>query len=224
MISKIKHLLSNQILKNFSVLTGTNLAMQFLSVFSSIRLARLLHPDGYGLYNLIMVQAGIFSIIAVFGLNIVILRYVARNKSDSKYIFNVSNKIRLATTLLAILCLLIYNIFINKAPLTPLLLLLLSICVIFNSFWDSIQCIAFGNEKMESSGYISFLFTGFWVLSVYVIPKVYFNINVLITFYVFFQLTKTISYYFWLNKNILSKDQSLVPNLEIDIILLLPIK
>jgi O-antigen/teichoic acid export membrane protein len=213
----IKRLLSNQIIKNFSVLTGTNLAMQFLSIFSSIRLARLLQPDGYGLYNLIMVQAGMFSIIAAFGLNIVILRYVARNKSDSKYIFHVSNKIRLVTTLLAVLCLLIYNIFINKAPLTPLFLLLISICVIFQSFWDSIQCIAFGNEKMESSGYISFLFTGFWVLSVYVIPKVYFNINVLITFYVFFQLTKTISYYFWLNKKILSKDQTSINNLEINI-------
>ena len=213
----IKRLLSNQIVKNFSVLTGTNIVIQFLSVLSSIRLARLLQPDGYGLYNLLMVQSSIFSIIAFFGLSLVIIRYVARNKSESKYIFNVSNKIRIVSTLLAILCLLIYNILISKDSLTPLLIFLISSLVIFQSFWDSIQSIAFGNERMESAGYINLICTVFWVISVYTIPKANFNLNLLLIAYVIFQVIKTISYYFWLKKKILENNQNVINNPDINI-------
>src|SRR5665647_3387940 len=118
----IRALLSNKIIKNFSVLTGTNILIQFLTILSSIRIARLLQPKGYGFYNLMMVQAGIFSIIAAYGLKLVIIRYVARNKSDSKYVFHISNQIRLVTTLFAVLGLLAFNILVSKTPFTPLLL------------------------------------------------------------------------------------------------------
>src|ERR1035437_89648 len=213
----IKRLLSNRIIKNFSILTGTNISIQFLSVLSSIRVARLLQPQGYGLFNLMIVQASLFSVIATFGLSLVIIRYVARNKSDSKNIFHISNKIRLVSTLLAVLSLLIYNIFINKASITPLFLFLLSTYIIFQSFWDSIQSIAFGNERMEASGYINLIFTGLWVISVYVIPKINFNIEILLTIYVFSQIIKTISYYFWLNKKIFRKEHSSIYNADINI-------
>jgi len=212
----IRRLLSIQIIKNFSVLTGTNIAIQFLSIMSSIRLARLLQPAGYGLFNLMMIQAGLFSIIAVFGLGVVIIRNVARNKSDSKYLFNVSNQIRLVTTLLAVASLLIYNIFINKTSIGPLFLFLLSIYIIFQSLWDSIQCIAFGNERMEATGYINLLFTGLWVIGVYVIPKLSFNIENLLTIYVILQIIKTISYYYWLNKKIFRKDHPATSNPDIN--------
>jgi O-antigen/teichoic acid export membrane protein len=213
----IKRLLSNRIIKNFSILTGTNISIQFLSVLSSIRVARLLQPQGYGLFNLMIVQASLFSVIATFGLSLVIIRYVARNKSDSKNIFHISNKIRLVSTLLAVLSLLIYNIFINKTSITPLFLFLLSTYIIFQSFWDSIQSIAFGNERMEASGYINLIFTGLWVISVYVIPKINFNIEILLTIYVFSQIIKTISYYFWLNKKIFRKEHSSIYNADINI-------
>lgn len=213
----IRHLLSNTVVRNFSVLTSTNMVIQLLSVLSSIRIARLLQPQGYGQYNLMLVQAGIFSVIASWGLSLVIIRYVARNRQDSKYIFLISNKIRIATTLLAILCFLIYNLFINKETTSLLFILLLSTLLIFQSLWDSIQSIAFGNERMQSAGYINLLFTAIWVASVYVIPKENFNLNVILSIYVLTQVLKTVSYYYWLNSNILSKDQSLAGNSEITI-------
>lgn len=211
----IKRLLSNKIIKNFSVLTVTNILIQFLSILSSIRMARLLQPEGYGFYNLMMVQAGIFSIIAVYGLKLVIVRYVARNKSDSKYVFHISNQIRLVTTLLAVLGLLAYNILMSKTPIAPLLLFLLSLYLLFQSFWDSIESIAFGNERMEASGYVNLLFTGLWVIAVYAIPKVSFSINILFTTYILVQISKTFSYYIWLKKKILTVSNP--PDLHPDI-------
>lgn len=199
----LKQLLSHRIIKNFSILTVSNILIQFLSILSSIRLARLLQPEGYGLYNLVLVQAQIFSIIAAYGLKWVIVRYVARNKSDSRYVFNISNKIRLFTTLLSIVCLLTYNIFIAEDSLGTVLLFFIALILIFQSFWDSIESIAFGNERMEGSGYINLLFTGLWVVAVYLIPKVNFNVNVILAVYISIQILKTFSYHLWLKKKIL---------------------
>ena len=200
-----KNILSNRIFKNFSILTGTNIIIQLISIISSIRLTRLLQPEGYGLYNLMMVEVGIFSIIAVYGLRLVIIRYIARNKSDSKYVFNISNQIRLVTTLIAIFCLITYNVFINDIHFTPYLLFTLSACIVFQSSWDSIESIAFGNEKMEASGYINLLYTSLWVIAIYVIPKVNFNIEVLFSIFIVIQFFKSISYYYWLKWKIFRK-------------------
>jgi O-antigen/teichoic acid export membrane protein len=201
----LKQLLSNKIIKNFSVLTFTNILIQLLSIFTSIRLARLLQPSGYGLYNLMLVQGSLFSIIAAFGLHMVIIRYVARHKQDSEYVFRISNQIRFVTTLCSIVILLIYNLFINKVPVAPFFLIILAFYIIFLTFWDSVQNIAFGSEKMESAGYINLLFTCIWVIAVYVIPKEFFNISVLLSIFIFIQVLKTLSYYYWLKKKIFAK-------------------
>ena len=147
----IKKLLSNKIFKNFSVLTATSIIIQFISILSSIRLARLLHADGYGYFNFILVLSNIFLIISSYGLKQVIIRYVARNKTESRFVFNLSNQIRLVTTLISVLCLLGYNTLLNDKPLPPFVLILLSVIIICQSVWEAVECIAFGNEKMEPS-------------------------------------------------------------------------
>ncbi len=203
-----KQLLKNKIFKNFSILTVANIAVQILSILSSIRLARLLQPEGYGFFNILMVQASTFSIIAVYGLRLVIIRYVARNKFNSKYSFIISNKIRLVTSLIAFLSLIIYNSFLNDKPLTFSYLMLLMVYIMFMTFWDTIESVAYGNERMEASGLLNVLFTVFWVITIYTIPQNIFNVKVLLISFIVLQIFKTLSYYLWLNKVILKKDQS----------------
>lgn len=198
----IKELLGNKIFKNFSVLTATSIVIQFISILSSIRLARLLHTDGYGYFNLILVLSNIFLIISSYGLKQVIIRYVARNKTESRFIFHFTNQIRLFTTIISVLCLLAYNAFLNDKPLPPFVLILLSVIIIFQSVWEAVECIAFGNERMEPSGYINLAFTGIWVISVYVVPKERFNPEFLLVIYVLIQCLKSLAYYFWLKKDI----------------------
>lgn len=198
----IKELLANKIFKNFSVLTGTNIIIQFISILSSIRLARLLHTDGYGYFNLILVLSNIFLIISSYGLKQVIIRYVARNKTESRFVFHLSNQIRLFTTIISIICLIIYNALLNDKPLPPFVLILLSVIIIFQSVWEAVECIAFGNERMEPSGYINLTFTSVWVAAVYIVPKENFNPEFLLVIYVVIQCLKSLTYYLWLRKDI----------------------
>jgi len=210
-----KELLDSRILKNFSVLTGTNILVQFISILSSIRLARLLQPEGYGYFNLILVLSGLFLIIASYGLKQVIIRYVARNKSESKYVFHISNQIRLVTTLISIICLFVYNFFLNEPSLPPLFLILLFINIFAQSLWEAVECVAFGNEHMEPSGYLNLVFTSIWVLSVYLIPKDSFNVEFLLIAYIFIQSLRSLSYYFWLKEKIFAKNKPHQTNLDI---------
>ena len=212
----IKELLSNKIFKNFSVLTATSIIIQFISIISSIRLARLLHTDGYGYFNLILVLSNIFLIISSYGLKQVIIRYVARNKNESRFVFHLSNQIRLFTTIISVICLLIYNSFLNDKPLPPFVLILLSVIIIFQSVWEAVECIAFGNEAMKPSGYINLSFTSIWVLSVYIIPRENFNPEFLLVIYVIIQCLKSMVYYWWLRKDIFSEDKPHEINNEIN--------
>lgn len=213
--SMFKELLDNKILKNFSVLTLTSILVQFISILSSIRLARLLQPEGYGYFNLIIILSGLFLIIASYGLKQVIIRYVARNKTESKYVFYISNQIRLVTTLIAIFCLIVYSFFLKEPSIPPFFLILLSINIIAQSVWEAVECVAFGNEHMEPSGYLNLAFTGIWVLSVYLIPKDSFNAEFLLIAFVSIQILKSLSYYFWLKGKIFIKSKLHDVNLTI---------
>lgn len=207
----IKRLLTNRVFRNFSILTLSNILVQLLSVLSSIRLARLLQPEGYGLYNLVMVQAEIFAIVAAFGLRYVIVRHVARNKGDSRLTFRISNQIRLITTSIAVLCLLAYNFLRAENSLAPQFLYFLGLLVIFKTLWDSIESIAFGNERMEGSAFINLFFTSLWVTAVYIIPKANFSIEILLTVFVINEAFKSFAYYLWLNRKIF---RSIAPSVD----------
>ena len=194
---------NNKIIKNFSVLTGTNLLIQVLSILSSIRVARQLQPEGYGLFNLVNLQASIFSIIAAYGLRIVVIRHIARNKQDARKIFTVSNQIRVITTTVAILFAIGYAQINNKQSLSSIYLFALVLLIVFQSFWDSIESVSFGSEKMQTSGIINLILTAIWIVEIYLIPNNKFTVSTLLYAFVINQGVKTIIYYIWLRNKIL---------------------
>lgn len=198
---------NNKIIKNFSVLTGTNLLIQALSILSSIRVARQLQPEGYGLFNLVNLQASIFSIIAAFGLRIVVIRHIARNKQDARKIFKVSNQIRVITTILALLFATGYAQLNNSQSLTPVFLFAVLLLVVFQSVWDSVESISFGFEKMQTDGIINLTFTIIWIAEIYIIPNNLFTVTTLLYAFVINQGLKTLIYYIWLRTKVLTHIQ-----------------
>ena len=192
----------NKVIKNFSILTSTNLLIQILSILSSIRLARQLQPEGYGMFNLVVLQSTIFSIIAAYGLRIVVIRHIARNREDARKVFNVSNQIRLISTAIAIIIAFCYNLFLKEQALSSLLTVALLSLIIFQTFWDTIESIFFGYEKMETSGILNLIFTSIWIAEIYIIPNNYFTVSTMVMVYVSNQGIKSFVYYLWLKKSI----------------------
>ena len=202
-------LFKNKIIKNFSLLTGTNLLIQVLSIFSSIRLARQLQPEGYGLFNLIALQASIFSIIACYGLRLVVIRHIARNNNDARKVFVILIHIRLLTTAIAIFLVFFYNLTLSQQSFSTPLVVAVMALIIFQTSWDTIESIFFGFEKMETSGIMNLIFTIIWIAEIYIIPNAHFNVLVLTYAFILNQGLKSILYYFWMRKSILKKMPSI---------------
>ena len=198
-------LFKNKIIKNFSILTGTNILIQVLSIFSSIRLARQLQPERYGVFNLIALQSSIFSIFACYGLRIVIIRHIARNNNDARKVFVLSGHIRLVTTAIALILLFFYNLVYGQESLSTLLVLAVMALIVFQTSWDTIESIFFGFEKMETSGIINLIFTLIWIAEIYIIPNSHFNVEVLAFAFLLNQGLKSLLYYFWMRRSIFKK-------------------
>jgi O-antigen/teichoic acid export membrane protein len=215
MFSKIKQKYYNSpVLKNFSVLTGSNILIQLLSILSNIRIARTLTPKFYGEYSLIFVEITLVVVLGAFGLRYIIIRMVARDYDSSLTVFIISSIIRIGSTLLAIAVFALYNIFLGK-QYTDTIFFLISMSIIFTAFWEMVENIAFGQEKMEYTGLINLSFTAIWVLTIYVVPKNMFSVNFLLSLFVFFQIIKTSVYFISANKKRLIRGEFKRDNLSI---------
>jgi O-antigen/teichoic acid export membrane protein len=198
------YLLKNKIIRNFSVLSGTNILIQLIGIISSIRMARQLEPAGYGLMNLVTTQAGLFGMIAAFGLRLVIIRNIARRRSDARYYYRMITKIRLFTTIIAIIIAIGYNILSSEKSLSFSLQIAVLISIIIVSTWDSIETVAFGLEKMEASGIINLVFSITWVIALYSTPDRYCTVTTLLYISILNQAIKTLVYFLWFKINTLT--------------------
>lgn len=183
----------SSLVKSFSSLTLFTGLSQLLGMFATIRIARLFAPDIYGQYGVIIATVSIFQVIAALGLRQIVIRTIARNKSNSRVVYYSSLIGRIFGVLVSSIVLLIYQYLHNRNISTIDLLMIASLFSL--NFWESLENLAFGNQKMESSGYINFAFNIVWVSCIYLFPKSYFTLELIFLTQIVFQFCKDIFYY-----------------------------
>ena len=140
---------ARRIAKNTSILSISQIISYVLIFFYTIYIARFLGADGFGIISFALAFSGIFSIFADLGLNILIVREVARDKSlTKKYLENgIIIKIILAilTIVLITLCLNLLNYSQNISIIVYFVSLSTILTSIFGIFYSIFQAY----EKME---------------------------------------------------------------------------
>jgi O-antigen/teichoic acid export membrane protein len=124
-----------------------------LGIFYTIYTARYLGAAGYGVLSFALAFTGIFNIIADIGCNTLIIRDIARDKSQaSKYIGNIS----LIEAVLSIISfggiLLCINLMGYPAS-TIMVVLVIGVAVTLSTFVDMFNAVFQANEKMEYLSY-----------------------------------------------------------------------
>lgn len=192
-MSIINKLINNSIFKNFSILTISNVVVQGLAVLSSIKIAKYLKPELYGVYSLMLSISAISVILSSLGLRNIIVREVAVVR-DSKQIF--INGVISRTLMFIITCvgLAFYNEFLAETHLESLLILFLCIHIFMTLQWDSMEAVAFGFEKMKLSAYINVTLSCVWVLVITILPISLFTLKYIFFFTALIQIIKTSSY------------------------------
>jgi len=74
----------NTFIKNWSLLSVSSVVQQVASFFCMIRIARLLAPEGFGSYLLILTVVAVTTLVASLGLPQIITRIIARRGSVLK--------------------------------------------------------------------------------------------------------------------------------------------
>ena len=138
-----------RITKNVSVVFISQIISYLLGFFTIIYTARYLGAIGFGIISLALSLSAIFGVIVDMGLNTLMTREIARNKSLSgKYISNASvMKVLLAFLTFGLLALAV-NI-INYSPLISDIIYIITLSVIITSFSGILTSFFQAHEKME---------------------------------------------------------------------------
>lgn len=194
--------------RNWSILTIAGILSQFLGMIATIRIARVLSPDGYGEYNIIQTFAAIGAVIGGLGLRNVLTRNVARAANKSMKLLITGGLLRAGSFLFSILLLYLYIIIIPGT--LHISLMSIVFLILFSSlYWDLLESIAFGNKIMIMSGAINIAGSLIWVIFIWSMPNSLLTVVTVGFSFALLQLAKTISYFVMYSRKLPTGDEEI---------------
>jgi O-antigen/teichoic acid export membrane protein len=188
---KIRSFLKRPVIQNFSVLTFSNILVQGFNVFTSIKIAKNLMPEGYGFYSFILSLSAIYVVIASLGMRNVIVRGIAINKGDAGKQFTTSLISRTGMFFVVVLAIIVYNSWFSKITLSGWYVFWLCMHIFSMLHWDTVESVTFGHEKMKYSAYINLVLTVCWFGLIMILPAGYIEPYTILVLTVILQLVKT---------------------------------
>ncbi len=194
-LRKLKLLMTDRpVIRNFSVLTISNLLVNFLGLVSSVRTTRILAPNDYGFMNVFNVKVSILAILGSVGIRNIVIRSVAREHKSSTSMFNASLLTRFVTTVAVLLAYFLYT-SITHENLSSIFFYILIAQLCFSVLGDIVESVAFGLERMELSAVLNVSTTLIFVVCLYILPKSFWDVERILTVGVVLQLVKFAMYY-----------------------------
>ena len=179
--------------KNWLALSFSDLFGQVLSFFAMFRVARHLTPAGYGSYALILATASLFSLIAGMGLSLVNVTEVAKNHSASRQVLRLTLQIRTVSTVVSIALMMGYYVLV-KHEQDQFIIAITAITIVNSGLVDIFENLAFGRQVMRFTSLLNMANSLLWVVGLFLIPLSYLTVQVVILYYVFLQVLRTVVY------------------------------
>ena len=119
---------------NTSWLLGERILRMGVSLFVGIYVARYLGPERFGLLSYANSYVGIFTAIAILGLDGIVVRELVKSPDQRNTLLGTSFLLKVIGTLLMWILILAALFFSNNTPLTNTLIAIISFGVLFQSF------------------------------------------------------------------------------------------
>jgi O-antigen/teichoic acid export membrane protein len=165
-----------------------------------IIIARVFGADIYGQFNLAFSFVIIFSIFADFGINNTVIRDVARDKNKATEFINNGLIIKIILSILTFLAIYVMTVFLRKGNEVNILIYLLGLYVISNSYNTFLKSIYRAHEKMKYEAFLKII-EGFLLIIYLCFTSFYFK-NIYLTIFGFsiISLITLFVSLFWVNK------------------------
>lgn len=191
-------------LRNFSVLISTNILISAIGMFTSVYVARVLSPENYGKYGVILSIVSILSVFSSLGLSTTITREVSRNQENSSFYFWSSTIGYFFGFLVATAIYFLFS-YLNIINVESHFHILILLSLVFSSVWNVIQNVAFGMQRMEHVGIINLIMTIALLLIYIATPKNYVTLEYVFSLTIIIQVFKDAIFFWSLKKSNLFK-------------------
>lgn len=182
-------------IKNASYLAIGNLIVQIIAFFGFIYIARILGPNGYGIYVTVGAFVGTFDILLLGGLNRAVLREESKDISSMHIFLEKTIGVRNLLILVAIVVCIISSFFTPYEFQTKLYIILFSSQLAYTGLRGFLRTIYQATEKMQYisifnilnrtlfvSLSITFLYYGFGLLALFLIALFSHLLTILINY------------------------------------------
>lgn len=160
-------------IKNIIAILIGDVFSRILGMVSTIIVARYLGPEAYGKYCFVLSYAFIFMVIADFGLNDLIIRDVARDRSLAPKYFASTFLIKAVFSFISIF-LLISSVYLMGYPKEIIVYItIFSLSIVFMTFGNSVSSIFKAFERMQYSSLMVILNSS--LLLLFIAAIVYFE-------------------------------------------------
>lgn len=174
------------ILKNFISLISAHIIYKLLLFFAFVLIARNLGVERFGMLSFAISSVSLFAIFLDFGLSELLVRDVSGkiNPLLKKYVFNILG-IKVILSIISCILLVSVSLIASKNNLIRQTILLLALCLIFDSLTIFLRSIFRLFEKMEIEG-LSLVLEAIFKFGVIFLAVKYFYINILDVAYILF--------------------------------------
>lgn len=163
MFRKLKNILmENQgikhtVLKNTIWLFLGEIIGRFLKLFLVVYAARILGTRDWGVFSYVFSFAAIFSIFSDIGINSLVTREIAKNKSDKLQYLSTLFIIKLLLIIISVTSLIIFTPYVSKIPEANNLIFITALLLIFDSLREFGLSLNRAQEKMEWEAFVKIL-------------------------------------------------------------------
>jgi len=191
-------------LRNFSVLISSNILISAVGMFTSVYIARVLSPEIYGEYGVLISLISIVGVFSSLGLTTTVTREVSRNQNNSAfYLYSSIISYMIGFILACAIYVICYSLELIKIDKQFHIYVLLSLFV--STIWNLIQNIAFGMQRMEHVGIINLIMTLLLLVVYMITPVEFITLVYVFAISIVIQIIKDIVFFWSLKKSNLLK-------------------
>lgn len=188
----MKRIFSNVVFANFSYLTIGSVLSQLISLFTVLKITRVLNPGDYGVYTFIIAQGTLLLLVGDLGLRYVVIRSIARDP-DRAVDLTVNGLLLRSLALLGIFSLYsLYNYYLGFLNFEQLILVFLYTFILCSS--NVLELIFLGNQKMLFSALINIGYSITWFVLIFALPAAILSINFLLYSFIFLTALKALAF------------------------------
>jgi len=173
-------LLKSNYLKNWGLLTLTEVIGQVLSLIIVLKITRILSIEDYGLYVFIISLANFWSVFSFLGMKNIIVRRIATLECSIGELLSSVLLLRILSSVFVFIILFLYIYFLTD-KYSYQIIIYTSLLILLNNIFDILSSFALGKNEIKFIAFSNLIYYILWFTIIILLPRHLLNIELILT-------------------------------------------